>query len=543
MRINNNIDYFLHREYSHAKKTKKRLFNKIDTDVSPGVNLTEKMLHIETNNIINDSQMTKTLYHKFLLCNVLIIFITFAILITSFINYEMNFANICSTQAKTNIWDRLYANDENSVFYLISTLSNSLLTILLLVNIFIKYSLLNRINVITRHLASSDTLISSGDYIKIFIEMLIALPHPIIIFADRCIDYNIHVDSYSYIIRYEVNELLYAMQFLRIYFILSSSVYFAKFSSPSSFRITSFLSIDNSMFYMIKCVYNGNRFMFLFVIYSFTILFCGMLIYILERPVLNTFRNVHLETNQYIITRYFQGVSRANVLDYIWYVFTGSVTLGIGEINVVTFIGKAMMIFANLIGVLCVTLLIATIIKVITLDDDECRILSLIQRMKMRMMFNKANENAMQEAIYIAYLKQLYNSLKKQIEKLNAKGKDRLSFATSLTGKSNAKENYGDISEMYNIEMIKIYSKINETKEKVNDYIKKRNFAKIILDNNAKEFSKEEYLRQSAKSLKREIAKSCDSFASNIGECEIGIIRENHIVNEIGKIIYNSFTK
>ena len=283
--------------------------------------------------------------------------------------------------------------------------------------------------------------------------------------------------------------------------------------------------------------------MFLFVIYSLTILFCGMLIYILERPVLNTFRNVHLETNQYIITRYFQGVSSANALDYIWYVFTGSVTLGIGEINVVTFIGKAMMIFANLIGVLCVTLLIATIIKVITLDDDECRILSLIQRMKMRMMFNKANENAMQEAIYIAYLKQLYNSLKKQIEKLNAKGKDRLSFATSLTGKSNAKENYGDISEMYNIEMNKIYSKIIETKEKVNDYIKKRNFAKIILDNNAKEFSKEEYLRQSAKSLKREIAKSCDSFASNIGECEIGIIRENHIVNEIGKIIYNSFTK
>ena len=91
--------------------------------------------------------------------------------------------------------------------------------------------------------------------------------------------------------------------------------------------------------------------------------------------------------------------------------------------------------------------------------------------------------------------------------------------------------------------MNKIYSKIIETKEKVNDYIKKRNFAKIILDNNAKEFSKEEYLRQSAKSLKREIAKSCDSFASNIGECEIGIIRENHIVNEIGKIIYNSFTK
>ena len=48
--------------------------------------------------------------------------------------------------------------------------------------------------------------------------------------------------------------------------------------------------------------------------------------------------------------------------------------------------------------------------------------------------------------------------------------------------------------------MNKIYSQITETKEKVNDYIKKRNFAKIILDNNAKEFSKEEYMRQSAKS-------------------------------------------
>lgn len=539
MRINNNIDYFLHREYSHAKKMKKRIFNKNDTDISPGANLTEKMLHTETNNIINDLQTTKTLYHKFFLCNLLIIFVTLATLITSFINYEMNFPNICSIQAKSNIWDRLYANDEDSMFYLISTLANSMLTILLLVNIFIKYSLLNHINVITKHLASSDTLVSSGDYIKIFIEMLIALPHPIIILADKCIDYNFIVDLYPYIVRYEVNELLYAMQFLRIYFILSSSVYLSKFASPSSFRITSFLSIDNSMLYMIKCAYNANRFTFLLVTYSLNILFWGMIIYILERPVLSKFRNVHLETNQYIITHYFQGVTSVSPIDYIWYVFTGSVTLGTGEINVVTFIGKAIMIFVHLIGVLCITLLITTIIKVIKLDNDELRILCLIQRMKTRSMFNKANENVMKEGMYIAYLKQRYNSLKKQIEKINMKGKDRLSFLTSLTMKSNAKENYGDISEIYNMEMNKIYSQINETKEKMNNYIKKRNFSKIILDSNAKEFSKEEYMRQSAKSLQREFAKSCDSFRLNISEWEIGTIRENHIVSEIGKFIYN----
>ena len=209
---------------------------------------------------------TSVIYSKLKLCNIIIIFVVITSLILSSINYYINFTMICSTKTKTNIWDRLYSNDDNSIFYLLSTLMNSVLTIVLITNIYIKTSLITSLNITTKHLSKSETLLSSNDYLTIIFEIFLSLPHPMLSIADRCLDMNITIENEINTVRYEINEIVFSFQFIRLYFLFNSMLYLSTFASPSSFHLTSLLSIRNDAAFVIKCVYQRHPFVFVLVV-------------------------------------------------------------------------------------------------------------------------------------------------------------------------------------------------------------------------------------------------------------------------------------
>ena len=139
--------------------------------------------------------------------------------------------------------------------------------------------------------------------------------------ADRCLDMNITIENEINTVRYEINEIVFSFQFIRLYFLFNSILYLSTFASPSSFHLTSLLSIRNDAAFVIKCVYQRHPFVFVLVVYLLNISITGVIIYIAERPITDITRNVNLLVNK-----------DNSIISFLFAVFTSSVTIGYGDI-------------------------------------------------------------------------------------------------------------------------------------------------------------------------------------------------------------------
>lgn len=523
--IYNDIDYDLRCEIEHSLYDISADVQKInEIDISHDINMNENCLNNQIENDMIITHRTAVIYSKLKLCNIIIIFVVISSLILSSVNYYINFSIICSTKTKTNIWDRLYNNDDNSIFYLLSTLMNSVLTIILCLNIYIKNCLITSINVTTKHIPRSETLLTSKKYFTIIIEILISLPHPMLSIADQCADINITIENEINTVRYEINEILFSFQFIRLYFLFNSILYLSTFASPSSFRLTSLLSIRNDASFVIKCVYQRHPFIFVLVVYLLNISITGVIVYIAERPITNITRNVNLLINK-----------DNSIISFMFAVFTSSATIGYGDIIAYSLIGKVASILSILIGIVCIALLIVTISKSLLIDNTEKHILTLLSRLQMKEEYDNINTKVMNTALYIAVKRSKYETIVKAINALGSKKNDRSSFATTMTTmvKSGIETKSMMINELHKIEAL-----IAELKIILNDNIKKRKFIELKLKSQSKNFAVEEGIINSVNDCVYQVKKYKEEIEQSVNSYEVNIKRERKVINNIENKIY-----
>ena len=523
--IDSDIDYDLRCEIEHSLYDISYNKEENEIDIPHDINMNENSLNSQIENDMTITQKTSLIYSKLKLCNIIIIFVVITSLILSSINYYINFTIICSTKTKTNIWDRLYANDDNSIFYLLSTLMNSVLTIILITNIYIKTSLITSLNITTKHLAKSETLLSSQNYLTIFFEILLSLPHPMLSIADQCIDMNITIENEINTVRYEINEILFSFQFIRLYFLFNSILYLSTFAFPSSFRLTSLLSIRNDASFVIKCVYQRHPFVFVLVVYLLNISITGVIVYIAERPITDITRNVNLLVNK-----------DNSIISFLFAVFTSSVTIGYGDIVAYSLIGKIASILSIMIGIVCIALLIVTISKALHIDNTEMHILTLLSRLQMKAEYDAINNKVMSTALYIAVKRCKYESIVKTINALGSKKTDRSSFATTMTTMVRSGI---ETKSMMVKELRKIEAQIAESKLLLCDSIKKRKFIELKLKSQSKNFAVEESIINSVNDVLYRVKKFKEEISQCINAYEVNINRERKVINNIENKIYS----
>ena len=524
--IDNDIDYELRCEIEHSLydiSMQKEEINEID--ILHDINMNENSLNSQIENDMSITHKTSVIYSKLKLCNIIIIFVVITSLILSSINYYINFTMICSTKTKTNIWDRLYSNDDNSIFYLLSTLMNSVLTIVLITNIYIKTSLITSLNITTKHLSKSETLLSSNDYLTIIFEIFLSLPHPMLSIADRCLDMNITIENEINTVRYEINEIVFSFQFIRLYFLFNSILYLSTFASPSSFHLTSLLSIRNDAAFVIKCVYQRHPFVFVLVVYLLNISITGVIIYIAERPITDITRNVNLLVNK-----------DNSIISFLFAVFTSSVTIGYGDIIAYSLIGKIASIISIMIGIVCIALLIVTISKSLLIDSTEMHILTLLSRLQMTEEYDAINNKVMTTALYIAVKRCKYESIVKAINALGNKKNDRSSLATTMTTMVRSGI---ETKSMMIKELRKIEAQIAESKLLLCDSIKKRKFIELKLKSQSKNFAVEEGIINSVNDVLYRVKNYKEEISQCINSYEVNIKRERKVINSIENKIYS----
>lgn len=496
-----------------------------EIDILHDINMNENSLNSQIENDMSITHKTSVIYSKLKLCNIIIIFVVITSLILSSINYYINFTMICSTKTKTNIWDRLYSNDDNSIFYLLSTLMNSVLTIVLITNIYIKTSLITSLNITTKHLSKSETLLSSNDYLTIIFEIFLSLPHPMLSIADRCLDMNITIENEINTVRYEINEIVFSFQFIRLYFLFNSILYLSTFASPSSFHLTSLLSIRNDAAFVIKCVYQRHPFVFVLVVYLLNISITGVIIYIAERPITDITRNVNLLVNK-----------DNSIISFLFAVFTSSVTIGYGDIIAYSLIGKIASIISIMIGIVCIALLIVTISKSLLIDSTEMHILTLLSRLQMKEEYDAINNKVMTTALYIAVKRCKYESIVKAINALGNKKNDRSSLATTMT--TMVRSGIETKSMMVN-ELRRIESQIAASKLVLSDSIKQRKFIELKLKSQSKNFAVEEGIINSVNDVLYRVKNYKEEISQCINSYEVNIKRERKVINSIENKIYS----
>lgn len=524
--IDNDIDYELRCEIEHSLydiSMQKEEINEID--ILHDINMNENSLNSQIENDMSITHKTSVIYSKLKLCNIIIIFVVITSLILSSINYYINFTMICSTKTKTNIWDRLYSNDDNSIFYLLSTLMNSVLTIVLITNIYIKTSLITSLNITTKHLSKSETLLSSNDYLTIIFEIFLSLPHPMLSIADRCLDMNITIENEINTVRYEINEIVFSFQFIRLYFLFNSILYLSTFASPSSFHLTSLLSIRNDAAFVIKCVYQRHPFVFVLVVYLLNISIAGVIIYIAERPITDITRNVNLLVNK-----------DNSIISFLFAVFTSSVTIGYGDIIAYSLIGKIASIISIMIGIVCIALLIVTISKSLLIDSTEMHILTLLSRLQMKEEYDAINNKVMTTALYIAVKRCKYESIVKAINALGNKKNERSSLATTMT--TMVRSGIETKSMMVN-ELRRIESQIAASKLVLSDSIKQRKFIELKLKSQSKNFAVEEGIINSVNDVLYRVKNYKEEISQCINSYEVNIKRERKVINSIENKIYS----
>ena len=522
----NDIDYELRCEIEHSLydiSMQKEEINEID--ILHDINMNENSLNSQIENDMSITHKTSVIYSKLKLCNIIIIFVVITSLILSSINYYINFTMICSTKTKTNIWDRLYSNDDNSIFYLLSTLMNSVLTIVLITNIYIKTSLITSLNITTKHLSKSETLLSSNDYLTIIFEIFLSLPHPMLSIADRCLDMNITIENEINTVRYEINEIVFSFQFIRLYFLFNSILYLSTFASPSSFHLTSLLSIRNDAAFVIKCPYQRHPFVFVLVVYLLNISITGVIIYIAERPITDITRNVNLLVNK-----------DNSIISFLFAVFTSSVTIGYGDIIAYSLIGKIASIISIMIGIVCIALLIVTISKSLLIDSTEMHILTLLSRLQMKEEYDAINNKVMTTALYIAVKRCKYESIVKAINALGNKKNDRSSLATTMT--TMVRSGRETKSMMVN-ELRRIESQIAASKLVLSDSIKQRKFIELKLKSQSKNFAVEEGIINSVNDVLYRVKNYKEEISQCINSYEVNIKRERKVINSIENKIYS----
>lgn len=162
---------------------------------------------------------------------------------------------------------------------LISAASQSFL----LFSIYVEYDIWFKLSKSTHRIAYEETFKSTGLWKNIAIEIGLNLVSPSIIFEGFSVrEYN---QDLSYETIYNMNDLLLAFSFFRLYHIIKFMLLFSIFREQRASRICSYNGLDNSLPFLIKCYYKQQPLFSLVLSMSILVTAFGLQLHILESPL------------------------------------------------------------------------------------------------------------------------------------------------------------------------------------------------------------------------------------------------------------------
>lgn len=289
-----------------------------------------------------DTDMTEEYFLKIKYMEICYCVITFTVLCSSYLTKIFN-------SQIFYLDNQLLDNSHIRYAFYISLYINSSINSISIIMILMKYRLYFLFYKQAKYIFKDESIYDSGLLFYFVIELIISLLNPNILFHDYCFilskEANLHESTYY------INDLLFAITLVRVFFVIQSIVVNSIYYSAQCDRICKMFNLRLNLSFSLKCIFIKYHFYAVLLITLTLSIFCGLLIEVLDG-------NMIIKYNE-------------SILDYIWTVFVIFTTVGYGDFNVKTNMGRFGMIFTAFLGIFLVSIFIMSLQMLIKLSNRQ----------------------------------------------------------------------------------------------------------------------------------------------------------------------------
>ena len=211
-----------------------------------------------------------------------------------------------------------------------------------------------------------DNLTTTGriKYVIFECALLMVIPYPFFIGMKK-IYYLESIDNEIY---YHVNDFFYLLSLLRFVYFSKSILNITIWKSRSASRICKMYSCEPGIEFSIRCMMKDNPSQFNFLLLMLNVFFFTLAIRISEAPV----------------SRILQEYNMFNYANCVWLVSMTTTTAGYGDVYPRTPLGKLVMFWCSMAGVIIVSLIIVTITNMLEMSIVESKAFSVVQKTNLK---------------------------------------------------------------------------------------------------------------------------------------------------------------
>lgn len=167
---------------------------------------------------------------------------------------------------------------------------------------------------------------------------------------------------------YKYNDLFHVMQFLKLYFLIRSFTMYTLFSSSNAYRVCAIYGTKNTTTFVVKCMMKEQPLKFIATIFLFGIIFFGYALRIAEAPLITIDKSMDL----------------SNYFNCCWNVLITMTTVGYGDYYPRTPLGRIIMFFTCIYGMIVVSLMVNFVSMQLELGYGELKAYTVINRLSLK---------------------------------------------------------------------------------------------------------------------------------------------------------------
>ena len=240
----------------------------------------------------------------------------------------------------------------------------SFITVCMIVLVFFKNYHYKRLKIQRKEAPKDFPLSEIFGWKKIIAEFIFISIHPNIICQNYKIRfYSGQINNYYY---YNLNDILTMICSFKSSYLLGLLLFRTAFGTSRSGRVTSMFGCTISLRFIIKCILKQKPLSALTTLLLYGVLFFGFLIMVAESPI----DKVVLHDIKF------------SYQNSCWLVIITMTTVGYGDINPMTEIGKLVIIFISLFGIVVVSLMVVIISKELEFSGPEGNAYTVLRKLQ-----------------------------------------------------------------------------------------------------------------------------------------------------------------
>ena len=306
--------------------------------------------------------------------------------------------------------------------------------------IILEYIMISEVVALTRKVPSWIWRHKMNNIISLILSLLFIIIHPNPVFVGINVPY--YSQTYDVYVKYELNDIFSLFEIPRILFILKAVLFNSQFTAPRILRLARMNGISLDFLFSFKCLMKNNPYLTYSICFTMFVLFGTFGIIVGERPFVPL-----------------NGVELDSWWNSIWCTIITILTVGYGDFTPKSLIGRIIVIFSAFGGAFLLSMLIATFSSLLSFDEGERTVCSIIDRIYMHK--DKESKSVKLIMKYIA----LMNLLKTDNTNTNTFHKEFQSKKNDIVMiNMDLKESVNKIKESYNEEAKDEYV-IEQTKQ------------------------------------------------------------------------------